>query len=317
MSNPAKKDRIYKIVLVLIIGLAAISGVRKDVNEFLSLASDIQGFADPWLGGVLPTVQAGTLPVIEVCPSTEPAKTQTSSGDFQWTGRVEAGKAIEIRGISGSINAEPAPGNEVQVVAKKTAHRSNPDEVKVLFVEHQGGVTICAVYPSDDPRHTMTCEPDGNRNSSNVRNNDVQVDFTVRVPTGVNFIGRTVNGDIRAASLSGNVSSKTVNGSISITTSGYADAKTVNGEIVVRMGNSDWPNSIEFKTVNGSITLDLPANLNTRFSADTFNGEISSDFPLNMEGAISRKHVSGTIGSGGRELLIKTLNGSINLRRAG
>ena len=317
MRDPARTEGIYKMILILLIGLATISGARKDVNEFLSLAGDIQGFADRWLGDVLPTVQAGALPTIEICSNSVPAKTQSSTADFQWTGRVEAGKAIEIKGISGSINAEPASGSEVEVVAKKTAHRSNPDDVKIAFVEHPGGVTICALYPSDDSGRTVTCEPGSARNSSNVRNNDVRVDFTVRVPTGVNFTGRTVNGDIRAASLSGNVSSRTINGSIRITTSGYADAKTVNGEIVVSMGKSDWPSSIEFNTVNGSITLDLPSNLNTRFSADTLNGEISSDFPLSMEGAISRKHVSGTIGAGGRELLLKTLNGSINLRRAG
>jgi DUF4097 and DUF4098 domain-containing protein YvlB len=111
--------------------------------------------------------------------------------------------------------------------------------------------------------------------------------------------------------------SHTVNGSIRISTTGYAEAKTVNGEILARLGDGTWPNAIEFKTVNGTITLDLPANLSTQVTADTFNGDISSEFPLSVLRTSGRKHLSGTIGSGGRELLLKTLNGSINLRRAG
>jgi len=321
MNNSGRTDRVYKIILILLIGLATISAVRKDLNELLTLANDVHEITDRWFGGVLPTVQARTLPAIETCSNSAVTKVQSDGGDFQWTGHVEPGKAIEIKGISGNISAQPASGSEIQVVAKKTARRSNPDEVKIVFVEHPGGVTICALYPSDEPGRTFSCEPGpGNGHSSatnGAHNNDVQVDFAVRIPSGVNFIGRTVNGEISAASLGGNVSSHTVNGSIRISTAGYAEAKTVNGEIIASMGNSGWPNAIEFKTVNGGITLDLPSNLNTRVTADTFNGEISSDFPVSLSGVTSRKHLSGTIGNGGRELLLKTLNGSISLRRAG
>jgi DUF4097 and DUF4098 domain-containing protein YvlB len=132
---------------------------------------------------------------------------------------------------------------------------------------------------------------------------------------GVEFIGRTVNGEISATSLSGNVDSRTVNGSINISTSGYAQANTVNGEITAKMGSANWSDSLEFKTVNGGIDLDLPAALSTQIQADTFNGDIDSEFPVTTSGRISRKHMSGTIGGGGRELLLKTLNGSIRLRR--
>jgi DUF4097 and DUF4098 domain-containing protein YvlB len=169
---------------------------------------------------------------------------------------------------------------------------------------------------------TNTCEPGSGtgRNQSatfGIRNNDVRVDFKVRVPANVGFVGRTINGEITAASLSSNVITHTVNGSIRISTSGYAQAKTVNGEIVASLGNASWENAIEFKTVNGDITLDLPASVGTRVTADTFNGQISSDFPMSVLGTMSRKQINGTIGPGGRELVLKTLNGSIHIRRAG
>jgi DUF4097 and DUF4098 domain-containing protein YvlB len=69
--------------------------------------------------------------------------------------------------------------------------------------------------------------------------------------------------------------------------------------------------------VNGGIDLDLPGALSTKLEAETLNGDIDSDFPLVVLGRVSRRHLSGTIGNGGRELLLKTLNGSIRLRRVG
>jgi DUF4097 and DUF4098 domain-containing protein YvlB len=60
--------------------------------------------------------------------------------------------------------------------------------------------------------------------------------------------------------------------------------------------------------------LDLPASVSTEVDAETLNGQINSDFPINLISFKERKHVRGRIGAGGRELMLKTLNGSINLR---
>ena len=149
-----------------------------------------------------------------------------------------------------------------------------------------------------------------------VNNNDVSVNFTVRVPAGVNFNGYTVNGKVSANNLSGDVEAKTVNGGINISTTGLARAQTVNGSITVVMGRADGADDIEFKTVNGSIEVSAPASLNARVEAKTLNGEITTDFPITVQGTFSRRRLSGTIGGGGRELRLETVNGSVQIRRA-
>ncbi len=242
------------------------------------------------------------------------AQSDSSADEFHWSGRVASGGTVEIRGINGGISAEPAEGGEVVVTAMKTARRSDPKSVEIRVVEHAGGVVVCAIYPQSDGS-TQQCSPDGD-NHSNIRNNDVVVEFKVRVPRGVRFSGRTVNGDIETGALGADVDAKTVNGSINISSAGVARAKTVNGSITARLGRADWSEELEFKTVNGGITLDLPADTNAQVTAETLNGEISTDFPLTLLGRISRRHLNGTIGSGGRELSLKSVNGSIQLRRA-
>jgi DUF4097 and DUF4098 domain-containing protein YvlB len=234
--------------------------------------------------------------------------------DFQWHAAIPRGQAIEIKGVNGDVRAEPSGSNEVEVVAVKRAHRDSPDSVRIEVVPHAGGVTICAVYPSRDGQRANECLP-GSGGRMNVQNNDVSVRFTVRVPAGVALIGKTVNGEIEALRLNGDVTLSTVNGSVDFSTTAGGRASTVNGSIHGAMGRADWSNTLEMATVNGSITLTLPPDLNTDVKATTVNGDISSDFPLTISGRISRRKVEGTIGGGGRLLSLDSVNGSITLKR--
>lgn len=234
--------------------------------------------------------------------------------DFTWHGSIPQGQAIEIKGVNGDVRAEPAGGNDVEVVAEKHARRDDPSTVQIQVVPHAGGVTICAVYPSRAGAQPNVCQPgDGGR--MNVQNNDVSVRFTVRVPAGVQFVGRTVNGQVDAMQLNGDLDLTTVNGSISFSTTGTARANTVNGSIRGQMGRADWTDRLEMSTVNGGITLTFPASLSTDLRATTVNGDIETDFPMTITGRVARRRIEGTIGGGGRTLSLDSVNGSITLRK--
>ena len=248
-----------------------------------------------------------------VATSAEP-EPQRQGTEFRWREPLAAGRTLEIRGVNGSVSAEPATGGEAEVVAVKRARRSDPDEVRVEVVRTSEGILICAVYPNPGGEPN-TCEPNNGR--SQVRDNDTNVNFTVRVPAGVKFNGRTVNGKVEAERLGADVDVKTVNGSINVSTTGLARAQTVNGSITAVLGSANWPDGLEFKTVNGGIDLTLPASLSAQVEAKTLNGEITSDFPLTVTGSFSRRRLSGTIGGGGdRQLILETVNGSVQIRRA-
>jgi len=239
----------------------------------------------------------------------------SSAQDFKWSGSIPQGSSIEIKGVNGDVRAEPSGSNQVEVVAEKRARRDNPDDVRIEVVPHGTNVTICAVYPSREGSRPNECAP-GSGGRMNVQNNDVTVRFTVRVPAGVTLIGHTVNGDVEATNLNGDVDLKTVNGSVNFsTTGGVRAANTVNGSIRGAIGRADWTDTLAMSSVNGSITLILPASLSTDFKATTVNGDIVSDFPMTVTGRINRRRVEGTIGGGGRMLNLESVNGSINLRR--
>ena len=234
--------------------------------------------------------------------------------DFQWRGQLGSGQTLEIKGVNGDIRASASGSGDAEVTATKSARRSNPADVRIEVAPHPGGVTICAVYPDVSGQPSNRCEPSEN-SRSRTRDNDTVVHFTVRVPVGVKFIGRSVNGEVEATSLNGDAEIHTVNGSARVSTTGVALATTVNGSIDATMGRADWPGGASFSTVNGSITLHLPSVVNAQLRASTVNGEITSDFPITVTGEVTRRRLSGTVGSGGQELKLSTVNGSIKLRR--
>jgi len=240
-----------------------------------------------------------------------------AQGEFHWTGRLAAGKRLEIKGVNGNVRAAgTAAGGQVEVSATKHGNRSDPESVEIKVVTTDDGVTICAVYPTPRrARHENECTP-GSHWSSNTDDNDVSVDFEVRVPAGVKFYGHTVNGEVEAEHLGADVWAYTVNGSVRVSTTGSAEATTVNGSINAQMGRADWADAVEFSTVNGGITLDLPANLSAEVRAKTLNGDVISDFPLVVTGRFGPRNWHGTIGQGGRQLDLSTINGTIRLRKA-
>jgi len=231
--------------------------------------------------------------------------------DFEWQGAVDRGDAVTIRGINGKIVARAARGNQVTVEATKRGRDDDPNSVEIQVIEDSQGVLICAVYPSRRNRDTNRCAR-GDDYEMNVRNNDVKVDFVVEVPAGVDLDAVTVNGGIEARGLSGDIKAVTVNGGIDIESDGVVSATTVNGSIDARMGTVPR-DRLKFATVNGGIRIELPSGTNADVDIETVNGHINTDFPLTIRGRWGPRSASGEIGSGGPQIKLHTVNGSIEL----
>ncbi|HET8546779.1 MAG TPA: hypothetical protein VFL57_02185 [Bryobacteraceae bacterium] len=239
------------------------------------------------------------------------AAAMAETGPFHWRGSVAQGRAIELRSVNGDIIVEGYDGSEVEVTANIASESGVAAPVAMRAVEHAKGVTVCAV----DPRSAAACVP-GSEIRQPPKGTGVRIDLTVRVPRGVGVIGRTVNGRVEAQRLDSDVEAYTVNGKIYISTKGSAQARTINGSIFASLGNPFWRQNREFSTVNGSITLDLPAKASTEIHAQTTNGRVMTAFRLRSLGRITEKVVDGLIGGGGSRLHLKTVNGSIALRKA-
>ncbi len=277
------------------------------------------------VGAVLAAASpAGSAPVSPQPSGAEAGSRGASQEPFRWTGTVPGGKTLEVKGVQGTIRALPASGGEAEVVAVRRGGRHDPETVKLEVVRHADGVTVCAVYPRGrggrrDPGGESgaynRCDP-GEWRNLNVYDNDVKVEFTVRVPAGVRLVARNVSGDVSAEGLRGYVDARSVSGNVRFTTTAYGEASTVSGEIFASLGSARWNGDLDFHTVSGNITLELPERASTDVKVQTLSGDIQSDFPLEMERRAARRRAQGTLGEGGRGLSLTTLSGNVSLVRS-
>lgn len=249
---------------------------------------------------------------LAVALAAPPAAAQ-STEQFHWKGAVPAGRTVRVSGINGDVKALAASGSEVEVTATKRSKHGRASAMDVEVRKEGGGIRVCAVYPAKGGGTVNSC--DGGHRDMEDGNS---IDFTIRVPSGVAFRAGTVNGDVEARSLGGDVRASTVNGSVHVEGTGKVEASTVNGGIEAVTGAATWSDDLEFETVNGSITVTLPGNVNAEVRAETVNGGLESDFPLTISSGkmFGPRSIEGTIGQGGGTLKLSTVNGSIRLRKS-
>jgi DUF4097 and DUF4098 domain-containing protein YvlB len=233
---------------------------------------------------------------------------QDQGREFHWSGKLAADQLVQVKNVNGNIVAEGSNGNQVEVTADKSG--PDADNVKIEVANSSDGVVICAVYPgSSEP-----CSPSWH--ASHVRGDDTRVHFMIRMPKNLRFSGENINGDVNATGMGRFVRGYTVNGAVRISTTAWADAETVNGSIEARMGNADWSGTLKFKSVNGSVKVELPDDLSADINFKSLNGRINSDFPITISGGFVGHTATGRVGNGGRELSIETVNGSVELKKA-
>jgi hypothetical protein len=256
------------------------------------------------------TIRIACIGAVALLAAAPAARAQAQDPNhFSWHGTIAQGKTLEIRGVNGSIRAEMSTGSEVEVTADKHGRDDDPATVRIEVVPHEGGVTICAVYPG----RSNECRPGGGHMS--VHDNDVEVHFVARIPAGVAFDGNNVNGGVEVSGLTARADINTVNGDVTLETSaGEASASTVNGGIRATVSGAGQ-SGLTFETVNGSVDLSLASGLSATFSAETVNGSIETDFPITLTGRINPRHLEGRIGEGGRVLRLRTVNGGIRVHR--
>ena len=245
------------------------------------------------------------------------------SDTFEWTGRMSSGQTLEVRGIVGDIHVTLALDDRVEVVARKRGDEDDFHQVAIEMAKDGDRIVICAVYGSWNHGEGR-CHPDhddGHDADEDRHRNvdmDVEVDYEVRLPAGVEFEGIIVSGDIEAEGLRSDVSVNTVDGKISVVTTGRAWANTVSGDIEIEMGDFGG-GELDFNTVSGDITLWLPSDFSADVEFNSVSGDFHTDFDMNIRSKKDRwigSHIRGTIGGGGRDLSINTVSGDVEILRS-
>ena len=129
----------------------------------------------------------------------------------------------------------------------------------------------------------------------------------------------SVSGDIDVEDIAGELIATVVSGDIEVMadTLERARIKTTNGDVDLFAGLEGGAR-FEVETINGDLEIEFRGDVDAEFDIETFNGSIDNCFgpkPVRTSKYAPGKELRFTEGDGSARVLIKTLNGGINLCR--
>lgn len=235
---------------------------------------------------------------------------------FEWNGRVTGDGWLRLRNYNGDVRITAGTSDRIEVVGtRRWDEDGNPEAVRFEVKQEGNDVVICALWETRD-RGEATCGRRYRLEDVTRRARRVSVRFEVKLPRGVKVDASTINGDVDLDGATAPARAASINGSVDLrTTTGPAEASSVNGSVRAEMASLAGTESLEFTSVNGSVTVIVPDGTDADLEMSTVNGEFRTDFPLTMRGRFNTRRVEGTIGRGGRTLRLKTVNGDVELRK--
>jgi hypothetical protein len=240
---------------------------------------------------------------------------------FQWTDQLPAGAVVHLRDGSGDITVRRGTGPSALVTGSRRWHRGRSSDVHFAVKQDGNDYYVCAMW-----RGSGKCGASGyhGRQTGSLlsmfslfhRNSDTRADFAVEVPANVVIDAATTNGSVQVNGMIAGVTARSVNGTVEAAdVSGPLTLSTTNGNVRLSTNSLADADAVHLSTTNGAIRAELPASLQGSFDLSTVNGVVSSDFPIPSASAGSRanRHLQGQIGSLGRMVKMRTINGTVSV----
>lgn len=184
---------------------------------------------------------------------------------------------------------------------------------------------------------------DGFELTAKEKNNTVQVgvdkvntliNLTIKVPHKFSLKVSTVNnGDISVENVNGNLEISNINGFIKMKNiAGSVVANTINQDIIVNFTEVTPNTPMAFTTLNGKVDVTFPASVKANVKLKSDMGEVYTDFDIDVDKTPAKINNSvdkekglykikkdewtyGKINGGGSEVMMKTMNGDIIIRK--
>ena len=242
---------------------------------------------------------------------------------------------LEVSLVMGSIKVTGAATREVVIEASSRSEKEHEmQKIESQPADREGDRSGMRRIPNT--AIGLEAEEEGNQVSISAQSWSRAVDLEIQVPVGSTVRLSTVNdGDIEVENIDGEVEVSNTNGEIHVrNVRGPVSASTVNGDVTVVFRGAMVAAPMAFSTLNGDVDVTFPADLKATVRLQSDNGEIYSDFDVdvtteNLKGneekkgkekgrfhVIVSREMVGKINGGGPEILFKTFNGDVLLRRA-
>ena len=257
-----------------------------------------------WLGVVLGSICALFLLSLRAHASDHRG---SLTEEFHQTYSITPDGRVELDNINGAVHISSWDRSEVKVDAVKYADtKERLDEAKIEIDSGKDYLSIRTKYPNHD--HNWNWGHD----------NPAGVEYTLTVPRTSRLDEiKLINGSLDVAGVSGEVRASCINGRMEAQDlAGRADLSTINGRLEAKFAQLAGQ-SVELKSVNGSVDLTIPSDSNAEIEASTVSGGINNDFGLHVNNHRFVGHdLRGEIGNGGTHIRLENVNGRVEIHHA-
>jgi len=239
-------------------------------------------------------------------------KTDELREEFHQTYKLTPNGRVSLENINGAVHIKTWDQNEVKVDALKHGYNQERlNEAKIEIESDADSLRIKTMYPD---RNLSFSSDDDRRN-----NNPASVEYTLTVPRNARIDSvEVINGAVDIRSVSGSVKATSINGEVRADgLAGDVKLSTVNGAAHATFGDLTNVRNVSVGSVNGSVELVIPSDVNAQIRANTVHGAIKNDFGIPVHhGQYVGRDLSATLGRGGIQIRLDNVNGEINIRHA-
>ena len=229
---------------------------------------------------------------------------------------------LQVSLVTGSIHVIGTKTNEVKIKAEvkgeKKESSTRSDGLRRITSNN-------AFELSAEEKNNTVSVRTGNPNQHIILTIMVPQNFSLKLSTvnGGNIIAENVNGDSEISNVNGGIKLQNISGS--------AVANTINGSLTANFLTVNKEAPMAFTSLNGTVDVTFPANTKANLKLQSQRGELLSDFDIVVskgepevlrytDGGMKKIKRSGwTIGSingGGPEIMLKTMNGDVIIRKS-
>jgi hypothetical protein len=270
------------------------------------------------------------------CIGVANAQSLTHNSSTQQTLRFtgSAPHTLEVRAITGAIAIEAYDGRDVEMMINRSVSAATEDGLRaaerdVVLDTSDNAARIQAIVRHAD-MGVCGDDPVWSERRLGPRYK-VRYDFTIRVPRNTRLELCSINkADITVSGTREDFTIRSVNGRITLTDmGGSGEAATINGRVTASFVSAPRSPSL-FKSINGDVVLTMPDRLAATLRMKSFNGGLFTDYEVQSMPApklVAAERRDGmyvyrstdfttvSVGGGGPELTLETMNGDVRVLR--
>ena len=184
---------------------------------------------------------------------------------------LPTGARVEVYGGSGHIWLKKASGPDVVVTVVKSQLAA---EMPVMMLRTPEGITICAVYPSKDPKKPHECVPGGKGRLYEGNPEKLpDIGINVELPEGMAATASMGAGEVRADAVTGDVELYNDRGTVRVNDGGVGRVRAnvgMLGNILAVLANGKQRREMRLNSPGmGRVRVITPKDLSVRYRVST------------------------------------------------